>query len=134
MKKVLFHLSNSIVWHESVLIVAFLKLTMRGCPQLRQVTLVVALCGLGRECTGNRAPCQEWPVMGRVELRRPMEPLRSQSFRPVQASVYTSLLHFDFHITKRNWSRIQLFNNNVKHNLTPICHQGCERNIFVVDI
>ena len=72
--------------------------------------------------------------MGRAELRRPMEPLRSQSFRPVQASVYTSLLHFDFHITKRNWSRIQLFNNNVKHNLTPICYQGCERDIFIFDI
>ena len=94
-----------------------------GCPWCGQGCV-------GCECTGNSVPCQEWRWGGRASTHQ--WAITEPEFWPEQADgVYTTgLLHFDFDITKRNWSRIQLFHNNVKHNLTPICHQGCERDIL----
>ena len=103
------------------------------CKRMSTTPASHSWCGqgcVGCECTGNSVPCQEWRWGGRASTHQ--WAITEPEFWPVQADgVYTTgLLHFDFDITKRNWSRIQLFHNNVKHNLTPICHQGCERDIL----
>lgn len=87
---------------------------------------------VGCECTGNSAPARNGDGAGGPPQTngRITDPGPGAGW----PSVHTGLIHFDFDITKRNWSRIQLFNNNVKYNLTPICHQGCERDILIFDI